>query len=132
MKKYLLASALSLCTLNSYAKPQPIMTCLPEYQGKQFALAYIASGLGQYGLAQCEYQNKGDTKTIVYKYPRNEEYMRISGNWVSAMPGDTWCATRNGGTAETCKFALRDILPDTTQEEKHDDRFILLDDTKRP
>lgn len=109
MKKYLLASCVSLCILNANAAPKQAITCQPEYLGQKFYMAYIYSGLGDFGPAECVYSN--DRKNFIrYDFPSNEEYEDVSGDWRSAMPGDQWCSVEFDGTAETCKFALRDII----------------------
>src|SRR5688572_23834675 len=106
MKKIGLLSVLTFLFLqNAHAA----ITCEPTYEGKPFVQVTIWSGLDGYGPADCEYKEPEDHDLTVLSFPKTNEYYPISGHWLSTMPGYRWCSTEDGNTAETCRFAIREM-----------------------
>ena len=106
MKKRFLFTAILFTTIG--VSVADTIHCESTYQGKPFVQATIWSDTSGFGKAECDYKNKGDNTTIAYKFPPENEYYRVAGNWQSTMPGYQWCSVDNGGTYDICKFALRE------------------------
>jgi hypothetical protein len=93
------------CSTGAYAK---IIHCEAKYKNKAFVQATIWSGIDGFGPAECDYKNPKDTELISYKFPEQDDYYTVSGNWESTMPGYQWCSVQNGNDFKTCLFAKRE------------------------
>lgn len=107
MKKTLLlgavVSSILICKI-SYAE---VFQCDPKFHGKPFVQATIWSNTDGFGSAECDYKYPEEQGVISYRFPKDEQYYVVSGNWQSTMPGFQWCSTENGNTYATCRFARR-------------------------